>query len=156
MGEAVNEKSMEGVDGDQGYECGVCGVLDDDGDEDNGDDIEGISRETRKTVRMLDPKLPSREEVEEHNLTHLPYRNWCRHCVRGRGKEMPHKKAEDDLHNQAEVHFDFCFPGEESGEGNLTIVVARERKTRMTLASAVPTKSTGDFIAKRVVASSRR
>ena len=32
---------------------------------------------TRNPRRMLDPKLPSQREVDEHNLTHLPYRNWC-------------------------------------------------------------------------------
>ena len=28
----------------------------------------------RKTKRMLDPKLPSQEEVRQHCLTHMPYR----------------------------------------------------------------------------------
>ena len=37
----------------------------------------------RKTKRMLDPKLPSQEEVRQHCLTHMPYRNWCPHCVTG-------------------------------------------------------------------------
>ena len=27
------------------------------------------------------PVLPSKAEVEHHNLTHLPYRSWCPHCV---------------------------------------------------------------------------
>ena len=31
--------------------------------------------------KLLDPKLPTRQEVEEHCLTHLPYRNWCSSCV---------------------------------------------------------------------------
>ena len=30
---------------------------------------------TRNPRKMLDPKLPSQREIEEHNLTHLPYRN---------------------------------------------------------------------------------
>ena len=29
------------------------------------------------------------EEPAEHMLTHIPFRSWCRHCVRGRGKEEP-------------------------------------------------------------------
>ena len=51
---------------------------------------------------------PTEAEVEEHNLTHLPYRSWCRHCVRGRGKEMPHRKLEDEA-GMPEVHADLCF-----------------------------------------------
>jgi hypothetical protein len=34
----------------------------------------------------------------------------------------------------------------------LTVLVVRERATRMTMASAMPSKSTGNFIARRVVA----
>ena len=30
-----------------------------------------------------DPRLPSKKEVEEHYLAHVPYRNWCPHCVMG-------------------------------------------------------------------------
>ena len=26
----------------------------------------------------------SAKEVADHNLTHLPYRNWCPHCVTGK------------------------------------------------------------------------
>ena len=47
---------------------------------------------SRSVLKMLDPKLPSKAEREEHELTHLPYRNWCKYCVQGRGKEAPHKK----------------------------------------------------------------
>ena len=28
------------------------------------------------------PVLPSEAVVEQHELTHSPFRNWCRHCVR--------------------------------------------------------------------------
>ena len=41
---------------------------------------EGESGE-REVKRLNSPVKPSREEVEAHNLIHLPYRNWCRHCA---------------------------------------------------------------------------
>ena len=37
--------------------------------------------------------LPSEAEVEEHELTHLPFRNWCRHCVRAKCKESQHLES---------------------------------------------------------------
>ena len=46
----------------------------------------------RNPRKLLDPKLPTEKEVEEHNLTHLPYRNWCPHCVAGKGKAASHFK----------------------------------------------------------------
>ena len=39
------------------------------------------------------PVSPSEAEVEQHELTHLPFRNWCRHCVRAKGKESPHHES---------------------------------------------------------------
>ena len=30
---------------------------------------------------------PSEAEVEQHELTHLPFRNWCRHCVRAKARK---------------------------------------------------------------------
>ncbi len=35
--------------------------------------------------RARAPVTPSAQEVLEHDVTHIPYRNWCRHCVEGRG-----------------------------------------------------------------------
>ena len=33
-------------------------------------------RGVRKTVKMLDPKEPSKEEREDHEKLHIPFRNW--------------------------------------------------------------------------------
>ena len=38
--------------------------------------------EGRLIKRLIDPQLPTEEEVEHHKLTHLPYRNWCPDCVK--------------------------------------------------------------------------
>ena len=51
-----------------------------------------VGGEERGVAKMLDPRQPSEEERRAHNLTHLPYRNWCEHCVKGRGREADHKQ----------------------------------------------------------------
>ena len=128
------------------------------GEEKGGlDGLEEVAAEepeagTRKPKRMADPKLPSMLEIAEHEMTHVPFRSWCRHCVRGRGKELPHLKADGLESGIVEIHMDLCFPGEEDGSGGLTVLVAQDRETRMKLASAMPGKSTGNFIAKRILA----
>ena len=38
------------------------------------------------------PQTPSKEEVEEHNITHIPFRDWCPHCIRGKAKRRAHRK----------------------------------------------------------------
>ena len=35
----------------------------------------------RMPVRVKNPARPSEAEVAEHSLTHLPFRDWCPHCV---------------------------------------------------------------------------
>ena len=65
--------------------CGACA----EGSQEEADDAD---RGVRRPRRLADPTIPSEVEVEEHNLTHLPYRSWCEHCVRGRGKEMAYRK----------------------------------------------------------------
>jgi hypothetical protein len=118
------------------------------------DDEKSVEEEfgTRVTKKMQDPKLPTQEEVEEHSKTHLPYRSWCRHCVRGRGKEASHKKTKEKP-GMNEIHFDFFFMGKEGEPGRtITIAAVKERETGMMMASVVPTKTTGTFIAKRVMA----
>ena len=39
------------------------------------------------------PVLPSEAEVEEHELTHLLFTSWCRHCVRVKSNVSPHPES---------------------------------------------------------------
>ena len=41
---------------------------------------------TRETKKMQNTKFPNQAEIDEHNMKHLPYRSWCRRCVRGKGQ----------------------------------------------------------------------
>ena len=105
----------------------------------------------RRPEKMTDPRMPSRAEVEEHRKTHLPFRNWCKHCVRGRGVEEPHRRQKEEV-GMPEVHVDFMFMGDEGKDRKLTILVAKERSTKMTMATVLPSKSSGAFAARRTVA----
>ena len=40
---------------------------------------------------MQQPKCPTPEEIARHELTHLPAATWCEACVKGRGREAPHR-----------------------------------------------------------------
>ena len=37
--------------------------------------------------------MPSRSEIDEHMLTHIPipFRSWCPHCVKGKAKGRHHR-----------------------------------------------------------------
>ena len=36
-------------------------------------------------------KPASLKEFEEHMTSHIPYRSWCKHCIRGRGQSDHHR-----------------------------------------------------------------
>ena len=76
--------------------------------------------------RLVDARLPSEEEVREHQLTRLPFRNWCPHCIRGRGKETNHGRQDRSESGLDEFHMDYCFPGDGFGF-KLTILVVVEK-----------------------------
>ena len=38
------------------------------------------------------PPGPTVEELDKHELTHVVFRSWCRHCVSGRSRENPHRR----------------------------------------------------------------
>ena len=94
----------------------------------DGEDEEAGSR---RPAKVLDPQLPTKEEMEEHCLTHLPFRNWCQHCVRGAGRTADHRAhlRDDGLHELGT-----------EGSSKETVLVVRERPHRMTMSAIVPMK----------------
>ena len=72
-------------------------------------------KEEERVKRMHDPRKPTVQEVEDHNRTHLPYRNWCPYCVQAKGKDLDHRKSIKEERGLAEFSFDYCFPADESG-----------------------------------------
>ncbi len=55
--------------------------------------IDEESEEATAAKGIKKPIRPSQAEVEQHELTHLPFRDWCEHCVRGRARDEMHKRA---------------------------------------------------------------
>ena len=120
----------------------------------NKEDVEEDEDEeygVRRSVKKLDLREPSKGEREEHEKTHLLLRNWCRHCVRGRGKEEACRDAKRDQ-EVAEVHLDFMFMGDEGDERTLAVLVVKERSRGMVMSTVAPRKSSGQWLGRRVMA----
>ena len=101
---------------------------------------------------MQDPRVPTQAEVDEHNMTHLPYRSWCTHCVRGRGEAHPHHKSGNEERDVPELHMDYCFMGKVDEKAQ-PILVVKERDTRMMCSMLVGEKGTADeHVIKRIIA----
>ena len=85
---------------DRRRQCGRCGcgVVDSEvvdqvlvgGDDDAEEIVQSQEEDTQPMKTMPTPEMPTEAEVEEHRIDHLPYRNWCRECVEGFGREDAH------------------------------------------------------------------
>ena len=89
---------------------------------------------------------PTSREIAEHMVNHLPYREWCKHCIKGKAKGLPHRK-----HNKLDrmeeeipvVSFDYMFMHDdqkEEEEKGMPILVAKDRKKKVVRARVVPKK----------------
>ena len=54
---------------------------------DEGEELNFGGEEGRVAKGMRSPVKPTRAEVEEHELTHIPFRDWCIHCQNGRAQQ---------------------------------------------------------------------
>ena len=63
----------------------------------------------RGPKHIRDIRTPTQAEVGRRNLTHLPFRNWCPRCMRGRGKEAPRHRSKEGHRELPEVSLDL-FP----------------------------------------------
>ena len=113
-----------------------------DGDFDEIKCEEQESAEARSPEVLRDPGAPTQREMEEHNITHLPFRSWCPHCVAGKAQDRPHRmRKEDQMDKQVpEIVFDYGFFGGKEDEETLAVRVARDRRTQMVFANVVPRK----------------
>ena len=79
---------------------------------------EGGEEERRKSGAKIRkaPKNPSRAEREEHEALHSEHKDWCRHCVRGRGRTRRHERIERDPEEEERrvprISMDYHFAGE--------------------------------------------
>ena len=57
---------------------------------------EDTREEAMRCQVVRDPGEPSQRERDEHDVTHLPFRSWCRICLEAKGKEKDHRKASEE------------------------------------------------------------
>ena len=105
------------------------------------------SEEAARPRTRAPPVKPSAAEVENHMVTHLPFRDWCPHCVRGKSGSKVHK-ANPGKHEIPTIAVDYMFMHsrqEESEERGMPIMVTKdlmncETSTGMVSASVVTQK----------------
>ena len=77
---------------------------------------ETVDAEVEPIVVAPSPTMPSAAEVEEHRISHIPYRCWCRPCVMGRGLGEQRGRHKGRAHTIAIIGIDYWYM---MGEGFL-------------------------------------
>ena len=139
----LSQESRDQVISRRVYACGETNDVEDSGTAQGSDEPcvnmeapeveaseeDGEEAEKPKTREM--PRGPTKKERQDHETTHLPFRSWCRHCVRGRGRNNPHKKQADDPEEVKEmrvsrIHMDYFFMSQEektTGKNPLMLMI---------------------------------
>ena len=72
-------------------------------------DAVGRSEETRRPKLRALPANVGKEEFDAHQLTHLPFRSWCDHCVRGKAVDDAHRPRIEQYRGEAKMGMDYFF-----------------------------------------------
>ena len=83
------------------------------------------------------PKEPTAQERAEHELTHLPFRSWCKTCVMSKSRQDHSKKLRL---KQPVLQCDYSFFTDPKVEGSVTILNVRDVMSGLALACVVPNK----------------
>ena len=115
------------------------------GEEESGRVTSGEEEETteeHKASLRKSPDQPTTREVEEHMVTHVPYRSWCPYCIAGKSKADAHFNKGKRGIEMPEIHIDYMFMESEESENmmDMPILVGRDRLTGWFMAGVVPNK----------------
>ena len=91
--------------------------------------------------------------------THIPFRNWCEFCVKGKCKSDPHRKSGANKSEITEnkipiTAIDYTFPrqkeGNRSEHGSMPILVMKNDYDKWVAAVVVPQKGSCEYAFKAV------
>ena len=132
------------------------------GADEKGEESEGQEEvsEGRALKALRSPPPPTRREIEEHALSHIPFRAWCPHCMRGKARSGPRNRVKDKHEQEfSTVSLDYWFMGAGSTEaeqqeaekkGQTPILVMHDSHTRAD-AIVCPEKGPEPLVVRKAV-----
>ena len=101
-------------------------------------------QEAPKSASAPVPYTPTQAEREAHEISHWPYRAWCRFCVQGRGKNLDHARMEAELnHGLDTISIDFMYLGQ-NDDSPFPVLAFRVHSNRWTESYQCVSKSGRD------------
>ena len=128
-------KNLMGLD-EQDDESKMQEAQDEKAEDEEDQDVDEILCEPCDSAPIViakSPSCPTREEIEYHNVTHLPYRSWCPVCVQARGREDDHKRKKVKVEETIPtIVMDYKSFGQEPSDDKVTSLVVRDKRTTWT------------------------
>ncbi|OLQ00764.1 hypothetical protein AK812_SmicGene16545 [Symbiodinium microadriaticum] len=90
------------------------------------------------------PIEPTASERRQHELTHLPYRDWCQFCVKAKGRHAASKKQ---LDRQPVIQVDYCFHSTDPKLSLRKLLTAVDIVTGLGMTIVIPSKGNDDYAA---------
>ena len=156
-GSVAQSQPIRPTDDDIKYGPNVCG------EEGEGEDG---SEEGRAPTGMRAPRRPTAAEREDHEKCHIPFRSWCRHCMRGKSKASPHQQGSGEEHDKPMISLDYAYLGaaragtraerlaeeiEAEKRGDTPNLIMHDGGHRGIYAYAVPRKGVDDSLCRAIV-----
>ena len=119
-----------------------------------GDAVEEAADEARRPTMRRAPVEPTKQEIAERNLTHLPFRSWRPCCVAAKAKQWPRHKSpvkEESEDAVPSIHMDYWFMRDDEVAENVTVINVKEKNTKLFSAHVVRKKGNENEEAARII-----
>ena len=87
------------------------------GDRMEGQDTEAEGNAARDPRVARAPAAPTKAMITAHEVHHADYREWCPHCVAGKGVSHQHRRSSDEEKSGIEFCMDYAFMTEDGNVG---------------------------------------
>ena len=91
------------------------------------------------------PYKPTEDERLAPSVSHLPFKAWCSHCVKGLARDWPHRSDYGPPPDVPVVAMDFCFVNTVFDDDVLTILAMKENPFQSVGATVLLDKSASEF-----------
>ena len=105
------------------------------------DNPEDLEDEAQRPVGVRIPKPPSAQAIQEHQLTHTPFREWCTHCIAGKARDANSERKPRDRDRVPQVQLDYAFLRTDSeSDEKITVLLGYCLETSHALSVRVDSK----------------
>ena len=96
----------------------------------SGETEEGNENRSRIPRVARQPVKPTQKDIDEHYPLHLEYRDWCEHCVAGKGGAAQHRQQRGDEESMGPtIDVDYAFITPEGEDQDMCPVLAAYDRT---------------------------